>query len=140
MTENTKNLLLDAVTQMESAVFRAGQVGRRLLSEHPDLTVRRATCSLYTYIDGYDSDPVVPKVALQADGLDGARAWAQAIGTELTLSAREGGCHVFERGVCEADVDGVLVQVAGARTLSDDEAAAWRTQQAQAASKGGEPA
>ncbi|WP_055535662.1 hypothetical protein [Streptomyces graminilatus] len=134
MTEKTTNVLLDAVTQMESAVFRAGQVARRLLSEHPDRTVKRATCSLYTYIDGHYSEPAVPKLDLIADSLDDARAWAQAIGTELTLDTRETTYHVFETGVCEANVDGVLVQVTGSRTLSDDEAAAWRTR----ATDGGE--
>lgn len=139
MTDNTTNLLLDGITQLESAVFRAGQVARHLMSEHPDLTAKRVSYSVYGYIDEDDSDPGIPKLDLRADGLDGTRAWAQALGTELTLNTRGTTHYVFEVGECEADVDGVLVHVTGARALPDDEAAAWRTQQATAAD-GGESA
>ena len=41
MTETTATALLDTVTELESNVFRAGQVARRLLAEHPHLPVRR---------------------------------------------------------------------------------------------------
>lgn len=129
MTENTKrpNALLGAITQMESAAFRAGQVGRRLLTEHPHLTLRRATCSTYSNVDrGYDDDPFKPRLEIRADSLDSARAWALALGAELTLSTRDATTFVLETGGFETEIDGVLMEIHGSRSLPDDEAAAWR--------------
>jgi len=135
MPENT-NPLLDAVTHQESAVFRAGQVARRLLSEHPHLTVTRATCSTFSHTDAWEAPYGKATLDLRADGLDGARAWALVLGVELKLGTREHSGSVYEYGDCEAEVDGVMVQVAGSRRLLDDEAAAWRAQQAGAADGG----
>lgn len=137
MSENSTNPLLDGITQMEAAAFRAGQVARRLLSEHPDLKVRKAVCSLYSYVDSlFDTGEDAPKLDIHAECLDGVRTWAQAMGVELKLSTRGTKYNVYESAEGEADVDGVTVIVSGSRVFSDDEAAAWRAQQTQATAGG----
>ncbi|MEV1063430.1 hypothetical protein [Streptomyces sp. NPDC050263] len=129
------DVLLGGVMALESGAFRAGQVARRLLSEHPELTVRRATCSAYSHADTWDPPTCTPTLDLRADGLDGVRAWALVLGAEVKPDMR-GGPYVYESGDCEAEVDGVLVRVTGSRKLTDDEAAAWRNQQTEAAAGG----
>jgi hypothetical protein len=126
MTENTSTVLLDAVTEMESATFRAGQVARRLVAEHPQLTVRTATAGLYAsaYHDG--DRHCQPRLELRAENVDAAHAWAEALGAEPETSTKDVGGWVYESAHCTATVDGVQVEVSGSRTLTADEAAAWR--------------
>ena len=126
MTETTATVLLDAVTELESSVFRAGQVARRLLAEHPHLPVRHATVSLYgaRYRDGDRSSSA--RLEVLAEGIDGARAWAEALGVEPQTKWDDGGSYVFETGHCTVTVDGLLIEVTGSRALTDEEAAAWR--------------
>ncbi|MET9100001.1 hypothetical protein [Streptomyces antibioticus] len=123
------DVLLTAITHLESGAFRAGQVARHLLEQHPDLTVRRATCSTYSYADIWDAQPSVPRLDLRVVGLDDARAWAAALDTALTVDVRDDSGSAYEHGECTATVDGVTVRVTGSRTLPDDEATAWRAQQ-----------
>lgn len=122
----TTNSLLAAVTEMEAATFRAGQVARRLLGEHPHLPVRNATVGLYAsaYHDGERISQ--PRMDVRVDGLDDARAWAQALGTEPETETRDVGGYVYESAVCTTTVDGVQIEVSGSRPLTADEAAAWR--------------
>lgn len=134
----TTNPLLDAVTQMESHAFRAGQVARRVLAEHPQLTVRNATAGLYAsiYRDGECSSQA--ELTVRVDGTDAVRTWSQVLGVETESKTQEtGGGHAYETADCMATVDGVIVQVTGARHLTDEETDAWRAQQATAA-EGGE--
>ncbi|MFF8485219.1 hypothetical protein [Streptomyces antibioticus] len=136
-TEDRTDILMTAIAHLESGAFRAGQVARRLMTEHPGLTVHRATCSTHSYGDTWGPVSGVPLLDLRADDLDGARAWATALSTTLTLGTREHSGSVFQYGDCEAAVDGVRVRVTGSRTLPEDEGAAWRAQQT-TAPEGGE--
>ncbi|OYP17015.1 hypothetical protein CFC35_22980 [Streptomyces sp. FBKL.4005] len=120
--------LLTAVVHFESAVFRAGQVARQLHLEHPHLTVKRASCSAYSSAASYDDPSASARLEIRADGVDGARAWAAVLDTELHVEVR-GGTFVYEDARCSAVIDGVSVDVSGSRTLSDDEATAWRAEQ-----------
>ncbi|MFJ4322208.1 hypothetical protein ACIP3A_03680 [Streptomyces tricolor] len=123
--------LLTAVVHFESAAFRAGQVARQLHLEHPHLTVQRALCSAYGSAASYYDDPSVSaRLEIGADDVDGARAWAAVLDTELHVQIRGGGTFVYEDAHCSAVIDGVSVEVSGSRTLSEDEATAWRAEQA----------
>jgi hypothetical protein len=133
----TTSTLLGAVAQMESNAFRAGQVARRLLAEHPHLTMRNATAGLHAsvYHDGECNSQA--ELTVRVNGTDQVYSWAQALGVEQEAKTQETGGHAYETSVCSATVDGVVVQVGGARRLTDEEAGTWRTQQASAA-EGGE--
>ncbi|MDX5569359.1 hypothetical protein PYK79_47290 [Streptomyces sp. ID05-04B] len=122
----TTNTLLTAVTELESATFRAGQVARRLLAEHPHLTVRNVSAGLYAsaFLDGERSSSA--RLDVRADGLEAARAWAEALGVEPQSEWTDGGIYVFESARCTATVDGVLIEVSGSRALPPEEAANWR--------------
>ncbi|MFB7597211.1 hypothetical protein [Streptomyces sp. NPDC056160] len=124
---------LAALVALEAAMFRAGQVARRLVAEYPDLTVSRTAWHVFSRADSYDGPSVTVGMELYADDLDGACAWAAALGAELLLKTSDTTAYVFEHGHCTVEIDGVEVEVYGSRTLSDDEATAWR-----AAHAGGE--
>ncbi|MFE1925844.1 hypothetical protein ACFW91_25135 [Streptomyces asoensis] len=136
MSETT-NPLLNAVTHMESTAFRAGQVARRVLTEHPHLTMRNASAGLYAFAYQDGELDTQAELTVRVDGTDQVAAWAQALASEPEAKTQETDGHAYETSVCMATVDGVAVQVSGARRLTDEEAAAWRTRQA-AAAEGGE--
>ncbi|MYS44070.1 hypothetical protein GTY23_23125 [Streptomyces sp. SID5998] len=120
---------LAAIVHLEAAVFRAGQVARRLVAEHLDLTVKRVSTHAFSTADAYDSPSAKAVVELFAEDLDGARAWATVLGVDLALKTSDATSHVFEHGRCTAEVDGVEIAVSGFRDLSAEEAAAWRAEQ-----------
>ncbi|MEU3507903.1 hypothetical protein ABZ733_08225 [Streptomyces longwoodensis] len=126
MAETTSSVLLAAVTEMESAAFRAGQVARRLIAEHPHLTVRTATAGMHAtvYSDGERSGQ--PRLELRTADTAGTHTWADALGAEPESRTKDVGSYVYESVTCTATVDGVLVEVSGSRPLDESEAAAWR--------------
>jgi hypothetical protein len=138
LTETTTHVLLAAVTEMESATFRAGQVARRLIAEHPHLTVRSASAGMYAtvYHDGEHSGQ--PRLELRATGVGGVHAWAKALGADTDSSTKDAGGHVYESATLTADLDGVRIEVSGSRVLDADEAAAWRAAGDQGEDKDGD--
>ena len=77
-----------------------------------------------TFSDGERSSSA--RLDVRTEGPDGARAWADALGAEPQTEWHDDGSYVFESGRCQATVDGVLVDVTGSRSLTAEEAAAWR--------------
>ncbi|EYT83976.1 hypothetical protein CF54_04185 [Streptomyces sp. Tu 6176] len=121
---------LAALVPLEGALFRAGQVARRLIAEHPELTVTRSKWHTYSRADSYAPPSAEVGWQVYTDGLDGARAWAAVLGAELALKTSDAGAFVFETGHCTVEVDGVEIEVDGSRMLTDTEAVAWRAAQA----------
>jgi hypothetical protein len=125
-TETTTHVLLTAVAEMESAAFRAGQMARRLVAEHPHLTVRTASVGMYAtaYHDGERTGQ--PRLELRAHDVDGVHAWAEALCADTESSTKDCGGYVYEAVTCETALDDVRIEVYGSRALDAEEAAAWR--------------
>jgi len=126
----TKLNLLAGVEAMEAATFRLGHVARRLLNDHPDLPVLDIEPTAWamshgTHITAYLE--VTPK------SLDGASAWAHALGVEAAVQlCGKPGTVPYRKVEFETEVDGVLVKVMVTGAASDDERTAWATQEAPA--------
>ncbi|MEU9400599.1 hypothetical protein [Streptomyces sp. NPDC048242] len=129
MDQMSHQLSLSA-SSFESAAFRVGQVARRLQAEHPELAVGSVTCAAGATSYQHAEDLYVhARLELRAGDLEAARAWADALGADLTLKIRESKPFVSEVGECTAVIDGIDIEVSGRRTLSPEEADAWRAQQ-----------
>ncbi|WP_143677061.1 hypothetical protein [Streptomyces scabiei] len=118
---------LNARTSDVSRLFR------RLMSRHPDagLTVSSIVCIAYPDTDGST------QLEIQAASADAVREVAAGIGAEITSRHSDtpgpyGAVveHAKAKGRLGADIE---VSVRGYTRLTDDEAAAWRAQQCQAA-------
>ncbi|WP_405994998.1 hypothetical protein [Streptomyces sp. NBC_00986] len=134
MSGQTEHTPIEAVEALESGAFRVGQVMRRLLAEHPDLPIRSIRPSVY--VSGYfdEKASVAARVDVSSGSVDGVRAWAEALGGEPVIRII-GPDQPFEHAELVVDVDGVSVEVAGTRRLSDDETEAWRAEQDRAAAE-----
>lgn len=124
--QNTRPLA--AIESLESAAFRVGQVARHLLAEHPDagLTVKSAD------VFGYEDNVGAATLYLSARSVDTARTVAAALGIEVRTEMRRCSPYaVFESVDGHGAVDGIEVRLMALRHLTDDEAAAWRTNQGQ---------
>lgn len=132
MPEQRNVQLLDAVVPFESVAFRVGQVARRLQAEHPNLVARQVICSIYSIAFRQETDvSTMARLEVSADGLDGALAWATALGATAHQQIKDNAHGVYETARCEAVIDGVTVEVSATRFLSADEAAAWHAEQAE---------
>jgi hypothetical protein len=135
VSEDTERTPLDTIEAFEAAAFRTSQVARRLLAEHPSLSVReiRLHASAYRYPDSR-----LPQLEVRAGGIDGVRAWAEALGTDVDVKVHDSANNGYAFEYCEAAlvVGGVDVRVYATRSLTQEEAAVWRTKQDQATGAG----
>ncbi|MEU7044983.1 hypothetical protein AB0A77_28545 [Streptomyces varsoviensis] len=104
---------LAPIWRMESAAFRVGRVARQLVTEHPDLALRR----LYPTASGADAE-----LELETEGLSGVRAWAQRLGVEPRITVSSSGDYKFGRA--RATIDGVLVLITGGDLIDAEGGAA----------------
>lgn len=134
MSDEQTRTPLEAIEAMESGAFRLGHVVRRLLAEHPDLPVRR----IHQYVSGsafLDEAPAVTaQVEISVRGIDSVRACAEALGGEVKVTVM-GAAAPFEHAELPIVIDGVELRFVSTRRLSEDEAAAWRAEQGQAAAE-----
>lgn len=129
MSDETKHSPLDAITALEAATFRLAQTVRELAAEHPELTMQRVSPSV-SVSDLADRIDVRARLRVTAESTDDVLAWARKLGAEARRETTEG-IQPFEWVETRGELNGVAVEVLGTRQLSDDEAAAWRAQQAQ---------
>lgn len=117
---------LAAVEAAESAMFRMGQLARRLLAEHPtlplvvlrpEITSRRAAF-----------------LALSVETLAEVRTWAAALGGETSAekAARVYGSFGYWYLDTVANIEGIAVRVACAQPMTEAELAAWHADQGDA--------
>lgn len=116
-----------AIEGLESAVFRAGQLARRLIADLPTTALTDVRMACHSSSGTYGRTKV--SVELAAENLDGARQVADQLGLDLSyathnVSARSGG---FEHAHAETEIDGVCVSVTGIRLIDRDE---WAVMQA----------
>ncbi|NWF28000.1 hypothetical protein HW130_17295 [Streptomyces sp. PKU-EA00015] len=125
MTERSP---LGTTEVFEAAAFRVSRVVRRLLAEHPGLPLKEIRPSARA--DGFGGTRSA-QVELDPREVDGVRAWAEALGAEVQVKFYDttAGCPAFESHKATVEVDGVEVEIACTRSLSDDEAQTWRTGQ-----------
>lgn len=137
MSDETAHTPLAAVEALEAGTFRLGQVLRRLLAAHPELTFRSVRPSVYVsaYHDEAPSSSL--RVDLSARDVDGVRAWAKALDAEVKTRINAD-TYLFELVELQVDIDGVELSLAATRRLPEDEAAARQAEQDQAAAEGAE--
>lgn len=132
MSERTEKDPLAAVVALEAATFRVGQLARRLLAEHADAGL--AVPDVYVF--AHDDGDTTAELKLSTGSVDGARTVARALGIEPeTKMSDHSLAFVFERVWGETVIDGIKVKISGRRQLSDEETAAWRAEQGQAAAE-----
>lgn len=140
MSEETRRSPLATIEAFESAAFRSAQVARQLLADHPDLSVYEIRP--YAATSAYMQDADMGKLEISTDTVDDVRAWAEVLGAEveITVHADIPGLKTqpFAIHRCTARIAGVEVKVIDSRELTEDEVAAWRAEQGQAAAEGGE--
>ena len=132
MSERIERDPLAAVVALEAATFRVGQLARRLLAEHAgaDLVVPDV------YAFAHDDGDTRAELKLSSGSVDGARTLARALGIEPETKMSDISlAYVFERVWGETVIDGIKVKIGGRRRLSDEETAAWRAEQDQAAAE-----
>lgn len=123
---------LAAIERMEAAAFRVSRVTRQLLADHPDLPMKDLLPGAVT-IGRTEID-------FSAGSIEGATAWAEALGVELTRTSHPDaiyGWHGYEAAHVSADIGGVHVRITGTRSLTAAEAA---VRQAAKATPAGAPA
>jgi hypothetical protein len=126
---------LTAVQVLETRAAVMAGLARRLRAEHPDADV---TVS-HTVLIGHRDGDATATLNLEAADVNAARAVAAALGTDVTIKTVEHGAPypaVLEHAKASATFDGVEVELTAFTKLTDDEAAAWRAQQNQAAEAG----
>jgi hypothetical protein len=130
MSEPTERDPLAAVVALEAATFRVGQLARRLLAEHSGAGLVVTDAHVFAHDDG----DTTGELLLFTSDVDGARRVARALGAEPETKMSDfSRVFVFERVWGETVIDGIKVKITGRRTLSDEETAAWRAEQDQAA-------
>ncbi|MEU1276503.1 DUF6195 family protein [Streptomyces sp. NPDC005799] len=110
------------------------QLVRRLVARHPQAGVAVDMASLLSHSSGSTTG----RLRLETTTAEAAAEVAASLGMDVTTEVTgASGSYVFRRtrGLCT--VDGIEVQIEGYTQLPDDEAAAWRSQQDQAAEDGG---
>ncbi|WP_371579421.1 hypothetical protein [Streptomyces sp. NBC_01314] len=122
---------LTAVQVLETRVAVMAGLARRLRAKHPDADV---TVS-HTVLIAHSHGGATGTLNLAVADVNAVRAVAAALGAEVTTRMTEHGAPypaVIEYAQANAMVDGIEVELTAYRTLTDDEAAAWRAQQNQA--------
>ena len=139
MTANTKRDPLATIEAFEASAFRAAQVARQLLAEHPDLSVWEVRPRASVSPASRDNDVAALEIA--TDTVDDVRSWAEALGVEVEITVHDRipglDTRPFTIHKCTARVAGVDVKVIDSRELSEDEVAAWRAEQCQAVAEDG---
>ncbi|MDX3294664.1 hypothetical protein PV569_13200 [Streptomyces scabiei] len=128
---------LAALEALQTCTARMATLGRRLVAEHPGLTITAA----YTF--GHDDASSNGKLRIKADTIESLEEIARTLGVEVTDQTRGGTSPhvlVFRHVNAATEIDGIEVELRATHQLTADEAAAWRTQQNQAdkAPEGGE--
>lgn len=120
MPENVKHLA--AITAMESAAFRLGQVARGLLADHPDLLVASLDTSTST---STGAETVVTVLALHAGEVADVLRWAETLGIaahrNLGSAVIGGG---YEHASADLERDGLAIRITGCTYLDAEEWAA----------------
>lgn len=122
---------LAGIEALEGRAIRTGQLARRLLAQHAELTLN------YAHVIGYSDGDCSGELQLRAASIEAAQLVAAALGIELTtqISSTHPG-YVFRKAEGAATVDGIEVKLTAHIRLPDDEADAWRTEQAKNAADG----
>ncbi|MEV0112327.1 hypothetical protein AB0H77_03585 [Streptomyces sp. NPDC050844] len=115
---------------MEAAAFRVGQVARRLLADHPGLSVRDLEPTVWSLSCGI---AVTQQLEITPDSIDGVRAWAEALGVEVKVAVQGKAAYApYKVAKFKTEIDGVEVEVGTTGVATDDEVAAWRAERDQA--------
>lgn len=130
MSEHIERSPLAEVEAIEAAVFRIGQLARRLRTEHPELPIERMEPTAWALATGYRGTDVHAELEIGAGSVDGVHAWATALGTKDIVKTTDKGPH--QAAKAEVVIHGVMVKVSGTRTLVGDEYAAWCAKRDQA--------
>ncbi|MFM9595705.1 hypothetical protein ACKI1J_24405 [Streptomyces scabiei] len=120
---------LAALEALQDCSGRMAALGRRLVAEHPGLTVTSAS------VFGHDDASSSGKLRLQADTIEIFDQVAVPLRVEVTDQTRGGRSQydlVFRHVSAATEVDGIELELRATHQLTADEAAAWRTQQNQA--------
>lgn len=133
MSEGNERSPLAGIESFEAAVFRVGQVARRLLADNPELPVRDLEPTAWTLAQG---TAVTAALEITPDSVDGVRAWAKALGGEASVEVRGKGAR-YRVAKFETEIAGVQVEFTATGAASEDEIAAWRAEQDQAATSAG---
>lgn len=144
MSERIKRTPLATIEAFEAAAFRTAHVARKLLADHPDLSVNEIRPRAAT--SSYMRDDDMGALEISTDTVDDVRAWAEALGAEveITVHADIPGLQTrpFAIHRCTARIGGVEVKAIDSRELTEEEVAAWRAEQERAAAEresGGAP-
>lgn len=138
MSDDTEYTPLQTIEALEAAAFRVGQVGRRLLADHPDLPAWNVRPAAFASDRG-----TTAQLEISTYDVDAVRAWAEALGTTVDIKFHDGAgshAHCFEYHQAKLTVSGVEVSFAATRQPTEEEAAAWRAKRDQASTEAGGPA
>lgn len=134
MNESTEPTPLQTIEAFEAAAFRAAQLGRALLAEHPDLPVGSMRLSLYAH-----PNSMTANVEIAVWDTPAVTAWADALGTTAGVSFHDSpeDAGAFEYHSARTVRGDVEVSVSGTRQPTAEELAVWRAAKAETADAGG---
>lgn len=138
MSENTNRSPLATIEAFEAGAFRVAGVSRQLLADHPNLPVREIRPATIAFQGPATTHA---KLEISTDDVEGVRAWADALGTTVSVAFYDarGASSAFEHHEAQVTVGGVEVTVAATRhELTEEELTAWRVAQDRAAAESGE--
>lgn len=135
MSETTERSPLAMIEAFEAAAVSTAQVARSLLTEHPELAL--ASLAPLVRISSMASRSTSMRLKGAAADPDTVRAWAKALGVDVESQVEDGGGFPFEWAEVRTQIDGVHIEILGFRTLTEDEATAWRAERKQAAEESG---
>ncbi|MFI6274273.1 hypothetical protein [Streptomyces sp. NPDC050988] len=130
MSDETEGSVLAAIEAMEAAAFRTGLMARRLLAEHPDLSVKEIRAG---FVAGGHAE-----LHINTDECDGVRVWAERFGLRVesnisSYTLGNGRENVYEACTAEGEIDGVGIKLLGTRAVEGAEGEAWIAERDQAA-------
>lgn len=134
MSESTERTRLQTIEAFEAAAFRAAQVARMLLAEHPDLPVWAMRLSLHAH-----PASMTATVEISVWDTPAVTAWADALGTTAGVRFHDSpeDTGAFEYHGAETVRGEVKVSVGGTRQPTAEELAVWRAAKGETAGAGG---
>ncbi|MDT7847248.1 hypothetical protein [Streptomyces justiciae] len=138
MSENTNRSPLTTIEAFEAGAFRVAHVSRQLLAEHPSLPVREIRPATIAFQGPATTHA---KLEISTNDVDGVRAWANALGTTVSVAFYDarGVSMAFEHHEAQVTVGGVEVTVTATRhDLTEEELTAWRIAQDRTVAEGGD--
>ncbi|MDX3162387.1 hypothetical protein PV516_01050 [Streptomyces scabiei] len=121
---------LAALEALQTCTARMAALGRRLVAEHPGLTITAA----YTF--GHDDTSTNGKLRLKAEAIETIEQITRGLGVDVTDQTRGSNGSgpydlVFRHVNAATEVDGIELELRATHQLTADEAAAWRARQNQ---------